>query len=150
MLESMRVDWPKRNDGAITRPSSWTRMYQRLVLFQQEHGHYNVPTNSSNPFANWVEHQHQSYAQPCLMRQRKEKLDALDLEWKFERPIDIKWIAMFNQPVECKQALVGPNGTITDLYHAVGGRKTWGFSWTLVLTSDRPGSNATIKAWDHL
>ena len=79
-LDALGVDWDLLE-------TQWEAMFQELVEYKKEHGHCNVPKGwKKNPqFGTWVGVQRKYHGKGKLSEERKDRLDALGVDWDQKR-----------------------------------------------------------------
>ncbi|MCE3232592.1 MAG: type restriction protein res subunit [Rickettsiaceae bacterium] len=83
--------------------SSWDDMYNMLLEFKEEYGHYNVPIyykRDGKQLGEWVSKQRTRYRKGCLVEKRKALLDKLGFCWNV---LDSSWYAKFEQLKKFKE-----------------------------------------------
>ncbi len=82
--------------------SQWNQTYQQLILYKQQFGHCNVPTEYDvNPvLGRWVRKQRQKYKSNQINSERIKKLEELGLVW--DPDVD-NWNQMYQKLILYKQ-----------------------------------------------
>ena len=75
------------------REAQWEKMYQELASFKREHGHCNVPKETSK-LGRWVGVQRIAYKRNRLSKDRIERLNKLGLAWN---TLEAQWDEMYKR-----------------------------------------------------
>lgn len=76
-LESINFWW------GVSNTDRWNAMFQKLVAFHAEHGHFHVPSSyGDNTFKKWVTKQKSTLRSDDLPLERKEKLVSIGFPGK--------------------------------------------------------------------
>jgi Helicase associated domain/Helicase conserved C-terminal domain len=87
-------------DALISVRSTWDSMFQALLRFKRQHGHYNVLWRHDLDLAFWVIAQREAKQRGALSLDKVQRLAAIGFEWE---PRDIEWEKMFELLVQFKQ-----------------------------------------------
>ncbi|CAB9504925.1 helicase [Seminavis robusta] len=77
---------PSQDDDNNTQPqevssTSWDDMYQQLVDFYQDHGHFVVPHSQFSTLYTWMQQQRQRHHDGTLPKSQEDKLHDTDFIW---------------------------------------------------------------------
>lgn len=95
---------PNKDPDTTLRDRQWMRQYQRLVAFQEEHGHCLVTRSSvaadkdSHPLFFWVKGQRDNAHRNEIRQDRKELLDEIGFVWSFDDGINRRTNRRANNP----------------------------------------------------
>jgi len=109
LLDTIDFDWGKGPRGPQTE---WRDMYQRLVVYQQQHHTTNVPFSyqADLKLGKWTNLQRVNYNNKNLPQERTSLLDALGFEWKEKKEAGAaKRVVVAAVPV-----VISPQGPILD------------------------------------
>ena len=81
LLNSINFDWGNGPKGSNV---DWMKMYQRLVVYKQQHGNTNVPARyKEDPqLGNWVPRQRSNYKNKIMKEERASLLNSIGFDWK--------------------------------------------------------------------
>ena len=79
----------------------WENKYSELLIYREEYGNCNVPSNySENPnLAMWVGHQRQAYKKGKLSQDKTKQLNELNIVWDI---IEFRWEEMYQALLDYK------------------------------------------------
>lgn len=87
-----------------THAAQWEMHFAKLAAFQQQFGHFEVPTpwTEDQPLANWVRNQRQAYAINQLKPDRQQRLEQIGFNWRCGPRVVVSWEARLAQLVAFK------------------------------------------------
>jgi hypothetical protein len=91
-LESIGFVWrfegDKKNNKQIRNDNTWKNVFERLVVYKDQHGDCNVPAKyndgDSPHLGHWVSFQRQCHKRGVLNQDRIDQLEQLGFVWRFE------------------------------------------------------------------
>jgi hypothetical protein len=107
-LDLIGFDWGRevseearyKNNNKSKNEEFWQQMYQRLVQFQEQEGHCNVPQskNVDRSLASWVSDQRRRRNKHEMRPDRIELLDAIGFRWNLGQDrLDELWMRRYSE-----------------------------------------------------
>ena len=104
-LEAVGFEWACPRSRAYLYDEHWAGMFSRLLAWQKEHGHTEVPSTwHDRSLATWVAGQRDHWKHGTLQPERRRKLEAIGFAWRGTRRDDAqRWERRYRQLLAFRQ-----------------------------------------------
>eukprot|EP00977_Amphora_coffeiformis_P000390 scaffold108_cov162-Amphora_coffeaeformis.AAC.1 len=101
------------DDDSVCDGSPWSKTFQVLKEYKQQHGHCNVP-QKQKPLGVWVKNQRYLYVQKKLSQNQIDKLEKIGFHWGKNYPAPKTWDDMLEELIKHKKTFGHCNVAIND------------------------------------